>query len=781
MTTRLSPTASIGSAPRSHDAWTHGVQLSAASLFPAANVAAFLCEGLHAGEAALTLAAAPHGAGILAACRERGIDTAAAQDRGTLVALPAESSLAALLHAGRPDAALFEETIARVVERMTAGGRRVRAYGEMVDLLWSRGERDHALALEELWNDLLARVPLRLLCGYTLEAFEGDGDVAAFRRMCARHESVSPVAEFKSGVASDPGRLVAELQVQSTHVQAETRQRHRAEQAERAAREQLKGTHEQLARLQTVTSALAEAVTLDDVGRLADSEIMRAVGATQVVLAVAEGEQRLRLLAHNGAPADPLNYAHLAVDERSPVPETHRTGIPVWIDSRSELQRRYPDFTPPATAALACLPIRVAGRRVGVLAFGFASERHFSPIERSFMQDLARQVGFALERGRLYEEARRSEARLREANQRKDEFLALLGHELRNPLAPIMTALQVMKLRGDTSSERERAMIERQVRHVRRLVDDLLDVSRITQGKLELQKTPVDVNNVIAQAIEWAGPLIEQRFHRLKVDMPRDSLWIEADAGRLAQAVGNLLTNAAKYTDRGGTITMRVHREAGEIVIAVRDTGAGIAPEMLSRIFERFVQVDRTVERSQGGLGLGLALVKSLVTLHGGAVSCTSDGPGCGSEFRIRLPAIALAAPLVPEQLPSHVHRDPASLRRVLIVDDNPDAADALADMLEALGHETQVAYDGVEAIEKARGREFDVAILDLNLPVMDGYEVARGLRALDAGRTMRFIAVTGFGTEDDHARSREAGFADHLVKPIDYDRLLSVLEAPRS
>ena len=323
----------------------------------------------------------------------------------------------------------------------------------------------------------------------------------------------------------------------------------------------------------------------------------------------------------------------------------------------------------------------------------------------------------------------------------QDEFLALLGHELRNPLAPIMTALQVMKLRGDTTSERERAMIERQVRHVSRLVDDLLDVSRITQGKLELRKAPVEFDAVLAQAIEWAGPLIEQRFHRLAVDMSREPLWIDADAVRLAQAVGNLLTNAAKYTDRGGQITVRVRREADSLRIAVRDTGVGIAPEMISRIFERFVQVDRTIEKAHGGLGLGLALVRSLVELHGGSVACASEGPGRGSEFRICLPTLA-ASPSAIEPGRHRARLGPWALRRVLIVDDNPDAADALADMLAALGHETEVAYDGVEAMAKARGRDFDVAILDLNLPVMDGYEVARRVREQSKSRPPRFIAV---------------------------------------
>jgi len=762
------------------DSWTHAVQLSACAEFPSGRVAGFLSDGLQANETAIAIATTRHLPGILAACRDRGVDVSAAQERGTLVTLDADEALAGLLHAGRPDQSLFNSTIGRAVERLSADGRRVRAYGEMVDVLWSRGDTQAALDLEALWNELLDRVPLRLLCGYTIDAFEGDAGVEGFRRVCAQHQSVTPVGDGDSGATDVPGLLVAELQLRNTHVQAETARRHRAEDAERVAREQARESHERLERLHAVTSVLSGAVTLDDVGRLAGSEVMRAVGASSVVLAVPEAEQRLRLLAQDHSSPDTADYAHVSIDAQIPLAEAYRTGLPIWIDSSIELRTRYPDALPTITRSLGCAPIHIAGRRLGVLALGFFDERSFSALDQAFVQDLARQVGFALERGRLYEEARRSEARLREANQRKDEFLALLGHELRNPLAPIMTALQVMKLRGDTSSERERAMIERQVKHVSRLVDDLMDVSRITQGKLELKKAPVEFNAVLAQAIEWAGPLIEQRFHHLVVDMPREPLWINADAVRLAQAVGNLLTNAAKYTDRGGQITVCARREADSLLIVVRDTGVGIAPAMMSRIFERFVQVDRTMENAHGGLGLGLALVKSLIELHGGTVAVASEGRGHGSEFRICLPTLA-ASPSPVEAGRHHGRLDPSALRRVLIVDDNPDAADALADMLAALGHETEVAYDGVEALARARGRDFDVAILDLNLPVMDGYEVARRIREQSGSSSPRFIAVTGFGTQEDHARSREAGFVDHLVKPIDCERLLSLLESPRA
>jgi signal transduction histidine kinase/ActR/RegA family two-component response regulator len=567
-------------------------------------------------------------------------------------------------------------------------------------------------------------------------------------------------------------------------VELETKRRCEVEGAERAARAQLERAHERLAQLQRITSALSEALTLDDIAQVVVSEMARAVGADQAMLVVPDGERSLRVLAQGGFPPEaPFLRAPFSVDADLPVAHGYRTGLPLWIGSAADLKRRYPSQSP-SCAAMGCLPVVVAGRRLGVVGFGFLAERSFSTIDRALMQDLARQIGLALERARLYEETRRSEARLHEANRRKDEFLALLGHELRNPLAPIMTALQLMKLRGDTSSEWERAMIERQVMHVSRLVDDLLDVSRITRGKLELKKAPVDLSAVLAQAVEMASPLIEERAHRLVVEKPPESVWIEADAMRLAQALANLLTNAAKYTDAGGHITVRVTREGDYVVVSVKDSGLGLRPEVLSSIFDPFVQVERTMERAQGGLGLGLALVKSLVELHGGSVRALSEGAGRGSEFRIRVPAMPAAPRASAVGLPSAARRrvDASGARCVLIVDDNPDSADALAAMLGVLGHDAHVAYDGASALEKGARLDLDVAVLDINLPVMDGYELARRLRQQQpGGARVRFVAVTGFGTEEDQERSRRAGFVAHLVKPIDYDQLLKILVAARS
>lgn len=369
--------------------------------------------------------------------------------------------------------------------------------------------------------------------------------------------------------------------------------------------------------------------------------------------------------------------------------------------------------------------------------------------------------------------------RLREAaeaaSQAKNEFLAMLGHELRNPLAPILTALQLLKLRGVAAVEHERGVIERQVRHLVRLVDDLLDVSRITRGLVELRQERVTVADLVARAAEMAGPLIEQRRHDLSVDVPR-SLTVDGDPGRLAQVVAHLLTNAAKYTEPGGSVSVIGAADGDHIRLTVRDSGVGIDEVMLRRVFDLFVQERQSLARSDGGLGLGLAIVRSLVELHGGTVTAHSDGRGRGSAFTICLPAAAgppeprpdvAVSVVVPAAAPSGV--------RVLVVDDNVDAASMLAELLTSFGYETRVVADGPAALAEAARFHPDVALVDIGLPVMDGFEVATRLRA-QATRSVTLIAVTGYGQARDRQASADAGFAAHLVKPVDMDHLREVL-----
>jgi PAS domain S-box-containing protein len=363
-------------------------------------------------------------------------------------------------------------------------------------------------------------------------------------------------------------------------------------------------------------------------------------------------------------------------------------------------------------------------------------------------------------------ERRLAEDGLKQADREKDDFLALLAHELRNPLAPIRTAVQLLKMRKQTDPEGQRlhAVIDRQVQHLVRMVDDLLDVSRVLRGKVELHREPIDVADAIAIAAETSRPLIDAQRQQLKLDLPSRPLTVHGDAVRLSQVISNLLNNASKYSDAGATIHLIATQVEGEAVIEVRDTGAGIPPEVLPRVFEPFVQADRSLERSRGGLGIGLTLVKKIIELHQGQVSADSAGPGQGSTFSIRLPAqagVAAAAPAV-EQPP--VIAFPA---RVLVVDDNVDAAESLAMLLQSDGHTVSVAHNGVEAVQRAETWRPDIAVLDVGLPGMNGYEVASALRQR-GDACPELIAVTGYGQAADTQRAFEAGFRYHLVKPVD-------------
>jgi len=379
---------------------------------------------------------------------------------------------------------------------------------------------------------------------------------------------------------------------------------------------------------------------------------------------------------------------------------------------------------------------------------------------------------------RQIEELTRQQSELRLADQRKDQFLAVLAHELRNPLAPIASALEILKQSGIDAgmAAKARDVADRQLKHLTRLVDDLLDVSRIMRGKIELRKEKVELAAIVARAVETARPLIDGSRHQLDVSLPEEPVWLEADLVRLAQAVGNLLCNAAKYTEPGGAISLTATCEAGEVVICVRDTGIGIAPEVMPRLFQMFMQVAPGATRSQGGLGIGLTLVKSLIAMHGGTVEARSDGLGKGSEFVVRLPTIK--APLKAEE-PLQLSDVGAVLgRKILVVDDNADAAESLAMLLRLRGHEVQVALGGAEALQMTDDNVPELVFLDIGMPDIDGYEVARRLRSR-FNSEMTLVALTGWGAEQDRRRSREAGFDHHLTKPVELAAVEAVIGAP--
>ncbi len=419
------------------------------------------------------------------------------------------------------------------------------------------------------------------------------------------------------------------------------------------------------------------------------------------------------------------------------------------------------------------LPMRDAqGRVEGVMTFD--QEVTENVLARKKIEEQAA----ALERASQEAEAARAVAET--ANRAKDEFLAMLGHELRNPLSPILTALQLMRMRsGET---REQAVIERQVGHLVRLVDDLLDVSRITRGKIELRRQNMEMGAAVAAGLEMARPLLEQRRQKLDLDVPPEGLLLHADPNRLAQVVSNLLTNAAKYSDPGATVRVTARREGSWIRLCVRDEGVGLPPELLDRVFEIFFQQRQSLDRSKGGLGLGLAIVRSLVEMHGGRVAAHSPGLGQGSEFVVELPAVEPAEDLRPPPAhltsggPGHATRSGETGLRVLVVDDNVDAADTLADLLGDLGYSVRATYDAVSALELAGRFDPEVCFLDIGLPVMDGYELAQRLRQAENAAGRRLIAVTGYGQDADRRRARAAGFDGHLVKPVSLDALEGVL-----
>ncbi|TWI52488.1 phospho-acceptor domain-containing protein [Pseudomonas duriflava] len=375
-------------------------------------------------------------------------------------------------------------------------------------------------------------------------------------------------------------------------------------------------------------------------------------------------------------------------------------------------------------------------------------------------------------------QAARANHEREQASRAKDEFLAMLGHELRNPLAPIVMAIELLKLRSKEALSREHVIIERQANHLSRLVDDLLDVTRITRGKIELKKEPVKLKDVLLRAIEDTSTLMQERQHQLATDFPEQDIWIQGDAIRLAQVFTNLLTNAAKYTDVGGYVTVSMHVADTYAEVTVRDNGTGISPHLLPLLFNMFEQGAATIDRAKGGLGIGLALVKSFVGLHGGTVTAHSDGIGCGSEFTVRLPLLNPATSLAPVSIQDH-SETPGKAVRVLIVDDNLDALESTAAYLQQSGHSVETTSDPLKVLDLATIFKPDVVILDIGLPVVDGYTLAARLREAFPAGTLRLVALTGYGQAADMKKSRDAGFDVHLVKPVAFRALNEAITKP--
>jgi signal transduction histidine kinase/CheY-like chemotaxis protein len=494
------------------------------------------------------------------------------------------------------------------------------------------------------------------------------------------------------------------------------------------------------------------------------------------VAAIRASEARFRALTH--ASADVIyrmspDWSELRqLDGRGFIPDTAGPST-FWLDQ----------YIPPEDQPLVHAAILEAIRNKSV----FELEHRVRRVDGSQGWTLSRAVPMFREDGEIEEwigaasditERRMAEEKLRELDRRKDEFLAMLAHELRNPLAPIGAAADLLQRARPTEGmvRTTSEIIGRQVRHMTALVDDLLDVSRVTRGRVELDKTALDVGQIAADAVEQVAPLVQARRQQLSVLQPPAQVLVCGDKKRLVQVLANILNNAAKYTPEGGHLRLEVQAGEREVRIEVSDDGIGMAPEVVTRVFDLFAQAERSVDRASGGLGLGLALVKSLVELHGGTVACDSPGLGKGSRFVVTLPRLAERAPAAQGRSGGEDAAEAGPLR-ILVVDDNEDAADTLAMLLEVSGHEVMVEHSPHRALARAKETAPQVCLLDIGLPDMDGAELARRLRALPETAPALLVAVTGYGQESDRARTRDAGFDHHLVKPIDLDKLQALLE----
>ena len=560
--------------------------------------------------------------------------------------------------------------------------------------------------------------------------------------------------------------------------------------AERAARADAERTRRRLELLAAasalLSSSLEPAITLRRLGEVLTPAV---ADWCRIDLLDADGTL-VRGLAYNADPAR-TQRATEAVQRLRGLPETVgsmawcvRTGQAYTVNHASP-----EDFAAAGDAALlefarsigmhalSITPLVARGRTLGALAVLQAeSGRSITADDAALLGDIAQRAALAIDNARLYSEAETARQQAELANRAKDEFLAMLGHELRNPLAPIVSTLRVMAMRDDRVFRQERRLIERQVDNLARLVDDLLDVARIARGDVRLRRERVALAEVLARAAEMAAPLIESRRHALRLALPPEELCLDADAGRLNQVFANLLTNAARYTPEGGEISVEAAVEEGRCVVTVADNGQGIESELLPRIFDLFVQGQQGPDRANGGLGVGLALVKNLVGLHGGSVSAVSTGPGRGSAFKVTLP-LAASPPAAAGTTPAEsTPATPARRERVLVVDDNQDAAEALAALLEMNGCEVRVATDPIAGLALLEEFAPGVAILDIGLPRIDGYGLAARIRATEVGRSCRLIALTGYGMAEDRARTRAAGFQAHLVKPVEPEALLEAV-----
>lgn len=611
-----------------------------------------------------------------------------------------------------------------------------------------------AVSHQPAWSE----VPIILLCGSG-----ADSPLAAWAM-----ENLGSVT-----VLERPVRITTMVSTLRTALGARQRQYELRDQLEvlRRSEESLRSANE---RLRLLWEAAAVLLSTDEPDAMLKALFEKIAPHFQLDIyfnfMVAEEGSILRLNSYTGVPPGRASeFSRLAFSEaicgtvaaqRQSIVATH---IQQSHDTRAQLAKSL------GIGVYACNPLIVGDRLLGTLSFASCRRDEFDAHEIGFLETITHYVTLAYERMRITRA-------LRENDRRKDEFLATLAHELRNPLAPIRAGLELIKVAGNDASLAAdvRATMERQVRHMVHLIDDLMDVSRITRGKLALRKTELELSTVVRSAVEATRSYFHEARQSLTLSLPHEPLLVDADFTRLTQVLSNLLNNASKYTPEGGQIRLSVQREAKEAVVSVQDDGIGIPPDMLGRVFEMFAQVGSNSARQPSGLGIGLTLVKSLVELHGGSIRVRSEGAGKGSEFVVRLPLVSTAqlAP-APDEGPVPL---PCPRHRVLVVDDNKDAARMLSLTIKLLGSEVLMAHDGHEAVRIAAEARPNVVVMDLGMPGMNGYEAARHLRAEPWGRKLLLIALTGWGQEEDRHRTQAAGFDHHLVKPLEPATLQKLL-----
>jgi signal transduction histidine kinase len=772
----------------------HIVQLYEDDGFLCDTLAEYVQAGLEAGEPLVVVATPSHWEGTRERLRAGAFDVERASSAGLLRLFDARETLAALLVDGLPDEGRFRAIVGGVFDSIARvrSPSRVRAFGEMVDLLWRAGNRRAALRLEELWNDLGRDYSFSLLCAYAMASLGGEDHEGHFAEMCAAHGHVVPAESYARLTTQDARlRRIGLLQRRARALEIEVDRRVQLEHERARLLEQEIEQRRRVELLQSITASLAGALDPRDVARVIMDEGTAAIGAPSGgVWILAEDASTLELAHSVGFQADERErWARVALDASAPVARCVAERREVWIESRAAWKEAYPVTAATSTrrteVAFFCLPLVVDGRALGAFSMSFGEARAFPEHDRRFFATIARHCAQALDRARLFDAERRARAEAEAMNRLKDEFLATVSHELRSPLTAILGWAALMRTRRDMDLGKAIETIERNARLQARLIEDVLDVSRIVTGKLELDLAPIDLTAVLRAALEIVTPAAIAKGVTLGARLAPGPLPFYGDADRLQQVIWNLLSNAVKFTPREGRVEVRLVRAGLAVELTVHDTGNGIRAEFLPHVFERFRQADSSKGRVAGGLGLGLALVRHLVELHGGAVKAESPGEGCGSTFTVTLPVRAKGAaareaprpPRLPELSPVAATGSLAGVR-VVVCDDEPDVRALVHEVLAAAGASVRVACSCAEALSLIGDAPPSVLVSDIGMPYCDGYALIRHVRALPhhQGGGTPAIALTAYTRGADVSDALSAGYQLHLAKPVDPGELVRMV-----